>query len=361
MSSPSAASSRTSSLTSQSSLLSTPSRTRYSLLVSPQAGLPSPRGSFSSPTRPQLMVFQSANHSLTSLPGSVHQKLMAEAAPAGGRRRSNLQPTTPLETLLPSAAALGAASALRSASRSPQGVRRAGLVSRPSPAKPLVVVQEETSPSKPSALTANQRLQQHLKHAARQGSLMTQHRETMSSVVFDPNAPQSVNLRRPPPPLLPQLRVLPPPEAPPAAAATPAAARPATRDQVTRSNTRRNSIQPPATPGLPVSSSVLTLDSALTTTTASAGVQKRVRFTGVPEYSEAEDAPTSYSSRILKNFAVFKTPSPSKPLKRKDHMFKTEESMLFRLLQSPDRFQLPPASANPIATTRLSKLKSKLM
>jgi hypothetical protein len=311
------------------------------------------------------MIFQSANHSLTSLPGTVHQKLMAEAAPAGGRRRSNLQPTTPLETLLPSAAALGAASALRGASRSPQGVRRAGLVSRPSPAKPLVVVQEETSPSKPPALTANQRLQQHLKHAARQGSLMTQHRETMSSVVFDPNAPQSLNLRRQPPPplLLPQLRVLPPPEAPPAIAATPVAGtpRPATRDQVTRSNTRRNSIQPPATPGLPVSSSVLTLDSALTTTTASAGVQKRVRFTGVPEYSEAEDAPTSYSSRILKNFAVFKTPSPSKPLKRKDHMFKTEESMLFRQLQSPDGFQLPPASANPIATTRLSKLKSRLM
>ena len=34
----------------------------------------------------------------------------------------------------------------------------------------------------------------------------------------------------------------------------------------------------------------------------------KVRFTGVPEWTEAEDAPTKYSHAILRNFAVFRHP-----------------------------------------------------
>lgn len=425
-------SSRSSSINSQTSIpIVTPMKSiarrvnRNSMIIpsslpTPNGNSPSRTNSITSPTRPQSMIFMNNNHSLTSLPlqktSTLQQKLAAVDTvippnnTMAGRRRSNSQPIKPLENLaLPvpiSAAASGAASALKGSpavNRSPSGsIKRSGSVSRSSPQpKPLIVVEEETV-SKPAQLTANQRLQQHLKQAAKQGALMTQQRETFTSVLFDPNSPSSVNLRPPKSPNAseqspqsseslqsPQslkTQGLQPPNittsfTPPQSPSLTPSPVPKTRDQVTRMNTRRNSIHqniPSTTSSLTSFSSESSSKNYIATvpndSLEASSIPKRVRFTGVPEYSPAEDAPTSYSSRILKNFAVFKTPSPNvyKPgFKKKDQMLKKEESISFKtqlhnptLDNSPTStggFQIPPANANPISTNRLSKLKSKLI
>ncbi|CAH2350644.1 hypothetical protein CLIB1423_02S01816 [[Candida] railenensis] len=442
-------SSRSSSITSQTSIpssITTPSKplvrrtsvNRNSMIVSPSptsknqtngvsvgtSDSPIRNGNYASPSRPQSMIFMNTNSSLSSLPSqkpSLQQRLIAEGSnpsitvtsdstpTMAGRRRSNSQPIKPSENLLAStstssnsasAAASGAASALRNnLARSPSGsIKRNGSVSRSSPVpKQLISVEEEIVQQGPPQLTANQRLQQHLKQAAKQGSLMTQQKETFSSVVFDPNSPSSINLRPHPKPQVTEKNSPPPQSAQSAPAsqlqasvkttpqqglAPPSAPVPKTRDQVTRLNTRRNSVNQPIPaptlgPSASSTSSMSTLSDAASNTVVSNNnlsneteTFKKVRFTGVPDYNEAEDAPTSYSSRILKNFAAFKSPIPSsKPtFKRKDQMLKKEESISFKSqLHSPippenvTGFQIPPANANPISGTRLSKLKNKII
>ncbi|CAK7906052.1 hypothetical protein CAAN1_14S01926 [[Candida] anglica] len=421
-------SSRTSSLSSISSTNSTTvmrrSSSRRNSLLSPQStngngssgsnAVANGNGSASSPlsnrsagtlSRPASMVFLNPNNSLSSLQPPKHSD------PTGGRRRSNSQPIRPSGGA-PDAASAGAASALSrnssinstSSLRSPSGSikRSTSLRASPSPkvnsTVPLISVEEEQLQQQPQ-LTANQRLQLHLKMAAKQGSLMTQQKETFTSVVFDPNSPSSVNLRRSSAPSAPVVPVEPiqSPSPVDSAAATPAAAAaltvppsdarenspskpppPQTRAQVTRLNTKRNSVHlsmpPAANDSISSGSSASSNESASGFTSASASIDapsspvKRVRFTGVPQYTEAEDAPTSYSSRILKNFAVFKTPSPSKKpgFKNKDQILKKEESISFRTqlrTEANGGFVLPPSNANPIgnaAPRGLGKLKKLL-
>lgn len=77
---------------------------------------------------------------------------------------------------------------------------------------------------------------------------------------------------------------------------------------------------------------------------------KRVRFTGVPEYTEAEDAPSRYHNKYLKSVAVVRTPNPT--LRKKDQMFQNEESILFRS-------QIHNEGSN--LSSNLSKLRQKLI
>lgn len=70
-------------------------------------------------------------------------------------------------------------------------VTRNSLTLKNSPNKVQPIMEEETK-----KLSANQRLQKHLQEAARSGSLMTQEKEVLASVVFDPNDPAALSLKR---------------------------------------------------------------------------------------------------------------------------------------------------------------------
>ena len=363
--------------------------------------------------RPSSMLFMNSNSSLSSFPSSTRIEINAATTTTpSGRRRSTSLPISPKMTLLQdnthkatsgAAAALARSNSLKSPNsplrspsgsitspsnvRSPSGsIKRLGSQTRlgdgtqqqqlssPSPKSkqnPLIVVEEEDGSDSTSAkpLTANQRLQLHLRQATKSGTLMTQQKETLTSVVFDPSEPSTFNLRRsvesPPTkessdiPMQPQAPIL---------SQGPAPNQPQTRDQVTRRNTRRNSVTPQlGNPASPNNSSVTTINaqntsessvsSASSEDNSTAAQIKKVRFTGVPEYSELEDAPTTYANRLLKNFAVFKAP-PNKPgFKRKDQLLKTEESLSLRSHlrdSSAGAFSPPPQ-------TGLSKFRNKLL
>ena len=221
------------------------------------------------------------------------------------------------------------------------------------------IVEEELQiQSNIQKLSANQRLQHHLRQAAKSGTLMTQERETLTSVVFDPNSPSAINLKR-----YHEKEIAGSNEVASASVdpqtngtatipensngnvntkgnggAATAPLRRKTRDQVTKLNTKRNSelLQITSTNESNSSSDRSTRTGNIEPEVSlnlevdsQNNVVKRVRFFGVPDYTEAEDAPTKYANRILKNFAVFK--SPSKPgFKRKDQMLKKEESLSFK-------------------------------
>lgn len=224
------------------------------------------------------------------------------------------------------------------------------------------IIEESNHISEMKKLSANQRLQNHLRQAAKSGSLMTQEREVLTSVVFDPNSPSAVNLKRyldkevsPPSDEILALSLDAERNGNKTASVTDrsgsngngsngsgvatAPLRRKTRDQVTKLNTKRNSelIQIVSGNNSDQSSNTSSkvtgnVESELSLNLevdSNNNIIKRVRFMGVPDYTEAEDAPTKYSNRILKNFAVFKT--PSKPgFKRKDQLLKKEESLSFK-------------------------------
>lgn len=389
-----------------------------------------------------------------------------------GRRRSNSQPqTSPDHYYTPNSspvgiAASGAAAALKHNSNGEASLRRLPSNSRPRSSRPNNVasssnsnsssmrsnsLSSSTSINSPNASTtakgspvankvqpiieednhikdakkqsANQRLQNHLRQAAKSGSLMTQEREILTSVVFDPNSPSAVNLRR-----YQEKEISPPsievssdskhgnkntsgngngnnangPTGGSGVATAPL--RRKTRDQVTKLNTKRNSelvhvVSTNDSNGSSASTRTGNIEPNIERNfqenngrweESQTAVIKKVRFTGVPEYTEAEDAPTKYANRILKNFAVFKTPRPG--FKRKDQMLKKEESLSFKsqLHQNQQHsiipgqgqnFQLPataqeqaqayvqaqqqakqpnsPFLSNPLQTTKM-KLKTRL-
>lgn len=261
------------------------------------------------------------------------------------------------------------------------------MASKNSPNKVQPIIEEETK-----KLSANQRLQKHLQEAARSGSLMTQEKEVLTSVVFDPNDPTAINLKRysdkkdtsssngmrspfnpvtsdgSSNPIDGQKAI----EANNAVnIPVPVKTKRRTRDEVTKLNTKRNS----EIITLSSDSSKPSMDNASSSTDTSDGVTeiiKQVRFIGVPDYTEAEDAPTSYSAKILKNFAVFKTPGNKPGYKRKDQMLKKEESLSFKqlnhqnLLNNPRGIISPPSPAiqskflpSSLQNTKF-KIKSKL-
>ncbi|CUM48970.1 uncharacterized protein AC631_03164 [Debaryomyces fabryi] len=363
--------------------------------------------------RPNSMLFMNSNSSLSTFPSSTRSEINSAATTTpSGRRRSTSLPISPkvsvvqdntLKAASGAAAALARSNSLKSPNsplrspsgsfsspsnmRSPSGsIKRLGSqvrlgngtqqhnISSPSPTSKhsLIVVEEEENNNTTSAkpLTANQRLQLHLRQATKSGALMTQQKETLTSVVFDPSEPSAFNLRRSVE--SPQLNELSDPPTQQQGSAqsqgTTQQNQPQTRDQVTRRNTRRNSVTPQlGNPASPNNSSMTTINAQNTSASSvssassegnSAGGQaKKVRFTGVPEYSELEDAPTTYANRLLKNFAVFKAP-PNKPgFKRKDQLLKTEESLSLRSHlrdSSAGTFSPPPQ-------TGLSKFKNKLL
>lgn len=207
-------------------------------------------------------------------------------------------------------------------------------------------------------LTANQKFQQHLREASRSGALNTQEKETFTNVLFDPNNPSALKLKRYVDPPKPQAapvveekpRINPQEVVESAARASLKKAhnlRP-TVAQVTKLNTQRNSVllhMPGASTlrrasGESFSSELSDGSSRSTPTGVSSttgdenSICKKVRFTGVPQYTPAEDAPSTHSSRILKNFAAFKMPLINRgaraAFKKKDELFKKEESILFK-------------------------------
>lgn len=321
------------------------------------------------PNRPLSMIFLNSNSSASSVnslqtqPLSPIDKNKIVNTTTGGRRRSSSQPLS----FNASAAALKQASSKDAGLRSPTGsIRRVPSTSmRPTnslPQSPLAAkanqlnVVNEVEPEPPK-LSASQKFQLHLKEASKSGALNTQERETLTNVLFDPNNPSAIKLRRyaepPKAQPAPVVEEKPRPNAQEVAESSARASlkkahglRP-TVAQVTKINTQRNSVLlqlPDSTTQSRSGESLLSdvsVGSSASTPTAvssSAGddtsMSKKVRFTGVPEYTPAEDAPTKPSTRILKNFANFKVPLINRgahaAFKKKDELLKKEESTLFR-------------------------------
>ena len=147
-----------------------------------------------------------------------------------------------------------------------------------------------------------------------------------------------------------------------------------TRSQVTKLNTQRNSTVVQLDEVSLDSRSEQSSSSSQTRSTSGESQDvsltngKKVRFAGVPAYTPAEDAPSTYASRILKNFAPSKTsiiPGTS-AFKKKDQQLKKEESFSFRQQLHPDSVQQQQVTqhlaASYVSTSqplRFSRFKSR--
>lgn len=335
-------SSRSSSVSSTSSITSNTARNvpgnRASMVLPLKASNP-PK------PRPSSAIFMNSNSSIPTI-STTKPEAEAKTTTPTGRRRSNSQPIR--SPISEERKGLPTVKSPSGSIQSPVGsLRRSLSLTKRSPkpqTDPLVTapIAEEPEPQ----LTATQRLQAHLRLAAKTGALMTQEKEILSSVVFDPNDPSSVNLGRKSVNKETDLSASAASAASklhtaPAPAPAPTPPTLSKRDQVTRQNTRKNSVKT-----LHVFSDTASSVEIETRTTSSessvlssgiSSVVKKVRFTGVPEYSEAEDAPSKYLNRLLKNFAVFKTPSPTLASFRKRDQLLREESQSFKThVKRPD-------------------------
>lgn len=278
----------------------------------------------------------------------------------------------------------------------------ANLRNRTFRASPLVVQQSE-NPAKVK-LSASQKFQQHLQEATKSGALFGKEKESLTSVVFDPNNPSATNIKRSSklyskmPLEIPNVkkqneqkkqvtvsstslsssaaatasksrvdetngkasnagsRLVPRTEVdmeeehaasmttqdnPESSPQTTPAAPPVaiTRAQITRANTKRNSvaIKLKSQEDLSSSNQESNMSSLSTLSIATETLSmKKVRFSGVPEWTPSEDAPTSHSKRILRNFASFQFSSLAHTaFKQKDQLFKKEESISFRKQLNP--------------------------
>lgn len=332
-------SSRSSSVSSTSSITSNTARNvpgnRASMVLPLKTSTP-PK------PRPSSAIFMNSNSSIPTI-STTKPETEAKTTTPTGRRRSNSQPIR--SPLSEEHKGLPTVKSPPGSIQSPVGsLRRSLSLTKRNPkpqADPFVTapIAEEPEPQ----LTATQRLQAHLRLAAKTGALMTQEKEILSSVVFDPNDPSSVNLGRKSASKDTDLSASAASAAsklhPPSPSPTPPTL--SKRDQVTRQNTRKNSVKT-----LHVFSDTASSVEIETRTTSSessvlssgnSSVVKKVRFTGVPEYSEAEDAPSKYLHRLLKNFAVFKTPSPTAASFRKRDQLLREESQSFKThVKRPD-------------------------
>lgn len=112
-----------------------------------------------------------------------------------------------------------------------------------------------------------------------------------------------------------------------------------TRAQITKRNTHRNSVlarvqkrdqQAPNANSIDSSSAPTVSDLSLSSPS------KKVRFTGVPDWTPVEDAPAGHSKRALKNFTSLRfAPFSHSAFKQKDKMLKTEESLSFKQHLNP--------------------------
>lgn len=412
-------SSSVSSITSNGSSSGLMRRSSISSPIKTSAMLPNGRGSPRTLGRTNSLLSMQQSSSVSDL--NSEKSSSSPASPAtGGRRRSNSQPIGRDAILATSGAAaaltrngsITRSSPLKSPSTSSipkakQSPERTPSTSGPSRVtQKLLKVEEEelihssssttssmSSPPPPGTindaaapaaraaakLTAAQRFQQKVREQAKSGSLVTQQKETLHSVTFDPNNAAKFQLKKyidnPPAPSQPSQEpiinepseeLL--PEVEEKVAVIPQRR---TRAQVTRQNTRRNSR---ITFNEPVDSVSLSTNSSIdqaTTVTNSSGSEssvtdgsatvtvKRVRFTGVPEWTEAEDAPTKYSNAILRNFAVFRHPirATKAACVKSDQLLK-EESMSFRTTSIQDDND---ATLTNKQRTGLSRIKNRIM
>ena len=338
----------------------------------PQNGRNSPRTS-----RPNSMLFLHPNSSTSNLESDPEKKSSAPLSPSTGpgagtitRRRSNSQPigrdaiiaTSGAATALTRNSSLSSrtSSPLRSPSTSNNMTAGSPTTtttekaSSPTPSRitqKLLMVQEEETPSlaqksasAATKLSASQRFQQRVREAAKNGDLVTQKKETFTSVTFDPNDTSKLSIRKYSEiPTSPETEVQAKEEEPVPVKVAVAPQR-RTRDQVTRHNTQRNSHIPmPKNTDTKSSNSSIdqkssssnnstgSVSNSTSTTTTTTTISKKVRFTGVPEWTEAEDAPTKYSHAILRNFAVFRHPiKTAKAHNSKSDQLLHEESMSFK-------------------------------
>lgn len=372
-------SSRSSSISSNNES-SSPSKESPNKVSSPANGTRKITSTLNGPRRPLSMIFLHENSSANSLQltssGNAIDKNKIVNTTIEGRRRSNSQP---LSFNAAAVAALKLPAATPSSGSGlllPSGsIRRATSLGRkPSNASQLSPLASKMSllnvvnesEDKTVKLSANQKFQQHLREASKSGALFAQEKETFTNVVFDPNNPSSVKLKRyadpvkpqPPAPVVEQPRPTTNGVAESSARASlqkAQALRP-TVAQVTKRNTQKNTglltVPEPNYQGRQSRDSVTSESSQVSygSTPGSSSVGddasiKKVRFTGVPDYHPSEDAPTSHSSRILKNFAAFKMPLITKAshaaFKKKDQLLKKEESFLFKQQLHPNDSSAP--------------------
>lgn len=284
-------------------------------------------------SKPSMYLHKHSSSNSLQLSSNVMdntEKANALTTVNGGRKRSDSQPIS----FNAAATALKGSSPVSKQSSplaSPSGsIRRASSVSKKSSslsiASPLRTkertldqpdIKENTAPPK---LTANQKFQQHLIEASKSGILVGKEKKTLHDVVFDPNNPLSINLRK-------QATAQPKSSTPSrdepivnsitaseeTCAETVQVQRP-TISQVTKRNTKRNSVvyQTNLSRALSVTSPELNSPDVSEISSKSSQSHettiKKVRFTGVSEYTPAEDEPSSQLSRILKKFATFKSP-----------------------------------------------------
>lgn len=328
---------------------------RNSLVIPPlvlnQTSVPIPTPS-PNRSRSSSLLFLNQNSSLSNF-----EAKSGDGTAAAGRRRSNSQPIKLDQEVIANFTTLSVSPG-PSINRSPTGsitrsplAKRNGVSPAASPtrtqlpislSKQLLAVAEEDGElpkrsaalfaaaaaiSKKQPLTANQRFQQHVRHSAKLGALMTQEKETFTSVIFDPNTPSNYGLRKDPA------------TTPVAEPSRPAAPEPAKvtkprvvseRDRDTRRNTQRNT----GTTNVDAESggSNNTFESTTTASTVSSNgnVSKRVRFIGVPEYTPAEDKPPKYANKILNRFAMFSNPTLSKSVYKKRDELLVQEGLEFK-------------------------------
>lgn len=167
----------------------------------------------------------------------------------------------------------------------------------------------------PEKLTAHQRFQKRLKDASRSGYILTQNKQPHSSSAHEPIS-LSDNYCN----------------------SEQASSRSLRTDVSDNSSTQKENLG--ALSSTEETSSLVSRGQSI----------KRVRFTGVPKYTEAEDAPSRYHNKYFKSIAVVRTPNTT--LRKKDRMFQNEESILFRS-------QIHNEGSN--LNSNLSKLRQKLI
>ncbi|CCE85627.1 Piso0_005243 [Millerozyma farinosa CBS 7064] len=196
--------------------------------------------------------------------------------------------------------------------------------------------------SKP--LTASQRFQMRLREAAKKGNLVTQQKEVMHSVRYDPSKNVFAHSATDSNTVLSRNTHL---NAKNAAS------------EAHRLNSRRNSVLSSTEDDLSdsfqsVQNSQVSSESK---TSYNERTGKRVRFVGVPEYSEQEDAPSPYSSRLLKNFGAFRSPNLKNVTFRKRDQLLKEESILFKAQVSNTQ----DGRSSPNRSNSFSKFRNRII
>ncbi|KAG7662818.1 uncharacterized protein J8A68_003672 [[Candida] subhashii] len=356
---------------------SSPKRNRPQLLIVPPGRASPTRAQ----QRPTSMLFLNPNLSTSNVQSSNEG---TEDTTVKTRRRSNSQPIGRNDLDLASSGAalaltrngsLSVRSPLRgspitanpsSSLSSPTEISRrkaidpSSLLSPTSPTRTKLIDEPKMSTASSAAatatakLSANQRFQQHIKQAAKSGSLVTHQREQLHSVTFDPNNTSKLQIRK-----YVEVKPSPPPQAPsqePEVVMMGGIPIGSTISKPPRVETYWAVFPQPGS----ISSS------SEQASTSTSGSGKKVRFVGVPAWTEQEDAPTKYSNIILKNFARLQrgpvaglgaTPRKARVFMKSDELLK-EESKAFKAHQGLAVDDDVPVGVSGIASPSRHPLRS---